>query len=64
MEIKKIQYLLFDFGAVLYQIDQTRTLSLYMEHMDSKSNLASLNLNDFLQMNFFRNYETGKISSH
>jgi putative hydrolase of the HAD superfamily len=35
-----------------------------MEHMDSKSNLASLNLNDFLQMNFFRNYETGKISSH
>lgn len=60
----KIQHLLFDFGGVLYQIDQTKTLTLFKQYFDNSIKLSSLNLNDFLAMSFFRDYETGKIDSH
>ncbi len=58
-----IQHLLFDFGDVLYKIDQTKTLSLFKEYIGNQSFIPSLNLNDFLSVSFFKDFETGKINA-
>ncbi len=63
METKKIQHLLFDFGGVLYQINQEKTLTLFKEIINDTNLIQSLNLNDFLLMPIFKNFETGQISS-
>ncbi len=63
METKKIQHLLFDFGGVLYQIDQEKTLTLFKDYIDNKQLIQSLNLNDFLANPFFKKFETGMITA-
>ncbi len=62
IDINKIKTLIFDFGGVLYEIDQNRTISNFRRQSAKKELFDNIGV-EILGMSAFADFETGKIES-
>jgi putative hydrolase of the HAD superfamily len=58
-----IKNYIFDFGGVLYKIDETKTLQAFARSITDPAVLKDFDHNSLAQNDLFRIYEEGKISS-